>query len=83
MDPHSVGGYGAIACGYLGLNRPEEGKTILEASLPSNPEVGRARQDAESPSDLERTNPHALVQQLQRQCRRFRRRCRSDGGTNR
>jgi hypothetical protein len=38
MDPHSVGGYGAIACGYLGLNRPEEGKTIVEASLPSNPD---------------------------------------------
>jgi hypothetical protein len=32
------GGYGAIACGYLGLSRPEEGKTILEASLPSNPD---------------------------------------------
>jgi tetratricopeptide (TPR) repeat protein len=39
VSSHSIGGYGAVACGYLGLNRVDEAKTFLEASLPSNPEV--------------------------------------------
>jgi len=38
LNPHSVGGYGAITCGYLGLNRPEEAKAILETGLKNNPD---------------------------------------------
>ena len=45
LNPHSNGGYGAIACGYLGLNRPEEAKAILEPALKSNPD-SRSLHDA-------------------------------------
>jgi eukaryotic-like serine/threonine-protein kinase len=39
VSSHSLGGYGAVACGYLGLNRTDEAKTFLEAALPRNPEI--------------------------------------------
>jgi eukaryotic-like serine/threonine-protein kinase len=38
LDPHSSGGYSAITCGYLGLERPEEAKAILETGLKNNPD---------------------------------------------
>jgi serine/threonine protein kinase len=40
LDPRSTGGYGAVTCGYLGLNRPEEAKIVLETGLKNNPDHG-------------------------------------------
>jgi eukaryotic-like serine/threonine-protein kinase len=39
LSPHQRGAYGAVGCGYLGLNRPEEAKSFLEKELPANPEM--------------------------------------------
>jgi serine/threonine protein kinase/tetratricopeptide (TPR) repeat protein len=38
LNSHANGGYGAVTCGYLGLNRPEEAKAVLESGLKNNPE---------------------------------------------
>jgi len=38
INPHSRGAYGSVACGYLGLNRPDEARAFLESVLPNNPD---------------------------------------------
>jgi eukaryotic-like serine/threonine-protein kinase len=38
INPHSKGGYLGVACGYLGLNRPDEAKAFLESALASDPD---------------------------------------------
>jgi tetratricopeptide (TPR) repeat protein len=39
IEAGSAGGYGAVACGYMGQNRAEEARAFLEAALPSHPEI--------------------------------------------
>jgi tetratricopeptide (TPR) repeat protein len=43
LDPHARGAYGAITCGYLGLNRPDEARSILEPAITKNPDSGNIR----------------------------------------
>jgi tetratricopeptide (TPR) repeat protein len=38
INPHSKGGYLGVACGYLGLNRPDEAKSFLESALSHDPD---------------------------------------------
>ncbi|HXW92758.1 MAG TPA: protein kinase [Terriglobales bacterium] len=38
LNAHARGGYGAITCGYLGLNRPDEAKTFLESAFANDSE---------------------------------------------
>ena len=40
ITPHSPGADGMVACGYLGMNRVEEAKTVLQAGLAQNPDNG-------------------------------------------
>jgi serine/threonine protein kinase/tetratricopeptide (TPR) repeat protein len=37
INPHSKGGFGSVTLGYLGLNRPDEARTLLENALPNDP----------------------------------------------
>jgi serine/threonine protein kinase len=46
LDPHSIGLYPTTACAYLGLNRPEELKSIIEAALLREPENTNIRASA-------------------------------------
>jgi serine/threonine protein kinase/tetratricopeptide (TPR) repeat protein len=39
IEARSAGGYAAVACGYMGQNRPEEASAFLKAALPSHPEI--------------------------------------------
>jgi serine/threonine protein kinase/tetratricopeptide (TPR) repeat protein len=43
LNPHTRGGYGALAVGYLGLNRADEARTVLENALSSDPENSTVR----------------------------------------
>src|SRR4029077_18903754 len=43
LNPHARGGYGALAVGYLGLNRADEARTVLENALSSDPENSTVR----------------------------------------
>jgi tetratricopeptide (TPR) repeat protein len=38
INPHSKGGYVAVAGGYLGLNRPDDTKAFLESALTKDPD---------------------------------------------
>jgi len=38
LNPHARGAYSAITCGYLGLNRPDEAKSILEPAIANDSE---------------------------------------------
>jgi eukaryotic-like serine/threonine-protein kinase len=38
INPHAKGGYLGVACGYLGLNRPDEAKAFLERAFSNDPE---------------------------------------------
>jgi len=38
LNPHGRGAFGALACGYLGLNRPDEARTVLESAITNDPE---------------------------------------------
>ncbi len=38
LNPHARGAYGALTCGYLGLNRADEARTFLENVLPKDSE---------------------------------------------
>jgi serine/threonine protein kinase/predicted Zn-dependent protease len=38
INAHSKGGYLGVACGYLGLNRPDEAKAFLESALANDPD---------------------------------------------
>lgn len=40
LNPYVPGAYGAVACGYLGLNRAEEAKSFLENAMLKVPEHG-------------------------------------------
>jgi tetratricopeptide (TPR) repeat protein len=39
IEARSTGGYGAVACGYMGQNRAEEARTFLGAALPNHPDI--------------------------------------------
>jgi eukaryotic-like serine/threonine-protein kinase len=38
INPRSKGGYTALVAGYLGLNRPDEAKILMESALASDPD---------------------------------------------
>jgi serine/threonine protein kinase/tetratricopeptide (TPR) repeat protein len=45
INPHSRGGYNAVTASYLGLNRPDDAKTLLQSALQADPDHPALRMD--------------------------------------
>jgi tetratricopeptide (TPR) repeat protein len=43
LNPHGRGSHAALTCGYLGLNRPDEARTVLEDAVKNDPENSNIR----------------------------------------